>query len=42
MSLSFPHHSVIATWHDDSLTCGKILIFLKKFKKLRNWHVGLL
>jgi len=25
--------TVIATWHDDSLTRGNFLIFLKKFKK---------
>jgi len=33
MSLSLPHHSVTATWHDDSLTRGNFMIFLKKFKK---------
>jgi len=25
--------TVTATWHDDSLTRGNFLIFLKKFKK---------
>jgi len=31
--VSLSHHSVIATWHDDSLTRGNFLIFLKKLKK---------
>jgi len=43
--------TVTATWHDVSLTRGKILIFLKfkkklkkikkfkKFKKSKSWHV---
>jgi len=28
--------TVIATWHDDSLTHGNFLIFLKNFKKNKN------
>jgi len=35
VSLSLPHHSVTATWHNDSLTRGNFFIFLKKFKKIQ-------
>jgi len=35
VSFSLPHHSVIATWHDDNLTRGKFFIFLKKFKQIK-------
>jgi len=34
VALSLPRGTVTATWHDVSLTRGKILIFLKFFKKL--------
>jgi len=34
MALSLPRDTVTTTWHDVSLTRGKILIFLKILKKL--------
>jgi len=34
VALSLPRGTVTATWHDVSLTRGKILIFLKILKKL--------
>jgi len=33
LALSLPHHSVTATWHDDSLIRDKFLFFKKKIKK---------
>jgi len=31
-----PRVTVTATWHDNNLTRGNFLIFLKKFKKKNN------
>jgi len=36
MSLSLPHQSVTATWHDDSLTRDNFFDFFLKLKKNNN------